>query len=80
MSTTLEAVIAQAMQLAPEERSKLIEALADTELPAPVLHPDWETEIHRRVAEMDAGGSRFVAANEALATLAARIQSRRPDE
>lgn len=78
MSTTLEAVIAQAMQLSPEERSELIETLADTVLPAPALHPDWEAEIHRRVADMEAGRSRFVAADEALATLAARIQSRRP--
>jgi putative addiction module component (TIGR02574 family) len=77
MSTTLDAVIAQAMQLSPEERSELIETLADTVLPAPALHLDWNAEITRRLAEMDAGRTRFVPADEAMATLAARIQSRR---
>jgi putative addiction module component (TIGR02574 family) len=77
MYATLDAVIAQAMPLSPEERSELIETLADTVLPVPALHPDWNAEITRRVAEMDAGRTRFVHADEAMAALAARIQSRR---
>jgi putative addiction module component (TIGR02574 family) len=78
MLPTLDAVIAQALTLTPEERAELIETLADTVLPAPFLHPDWEAEIARRVAEMDAGRTRFIPADEAMAALAARIQSRRP--
>ena len=78
MLPTLDAVIAQALTLTPEERAELIETLADTVLPAPRLHPDWEAEIARRVAEMDAGRTRFIPADEAMAALAARIQSRRP--
>ena len=75
---TLDDVIAQALKLSPEERAKLIETLADTVLHAPPLHPDWETEIARRVADMDAGRARFIAGDEAMAALAARIQRRRP--
>lgn len=54
-STSLDEVTAQALQLTPEERAELIERLADTVMPAPPLHPSWEAEIARRVAEMDAG-------------------------
>jgi putative addiction module component (TIGR02574 family) len=78
MLPTLDAVIAQALTLTPEERAELIETLADTVLPAPLLHPDWEAEIIRRAADMDAGRTRFIPADEAMAALAARIQSRRP--
>jgi putative addiction module component (TIGR02574 family) len=78
MPPTLDAVLADALKLSPQERAELAEALADSVLPAPALHPDWEAEIARRVADMDAGRMRFVAADEALAALAARIESRRP--
>lgn len=78
MTPTLDAVLADAMKLTPQERAELAETLADSVLPAPPLHPDWEAEIARRVADMDAGRTRFIAAEEALAALAARIGSRRP--
>lgn len=78
MTLTLDAVLADAMKLTPQERAELAEALADSVLPAPPLHPDWEVEIARRVADMDAGRTRFIASDEALAALAARIGSRRP--
>jgi putative addiction module component (TIGR02574 family) len=78
MLPTLDAVIAQALKLTPEERAELIETLADTVLPAPLLQPDWEAEIVRRAADMDAGLTRFIPADEAMAALAARIQNRRP--
>jgi putative addiction module component (TIGR02574 family) len=78
MTPTLEAVIAEALKLTPEERTELIETLADTVLPAPPLHPDWQAEISRRAADMDAGRTRFTPADEAMAALAARIQGRRP--
>lgn len=77
MSPTVDAVLAEALKLSPREREELVEALADSVLPAP-LHPDWHAEIARRVAEMDAGRLRFIAEAEALAALAARIESRRP--
>lgn len=77
MTPTLDAVLADAMKLSPQERAELAETLADSVLPAPALHPDWSAEIARRVADMDAGRTHFVAADEAMASLAARIESRR---
>lgn len=78
MSPTLDAVLAEALKLTPQERAELAETLADSVLPAPSLHPDWEAEIARRLVDMDAGRTRFIAADEALAALAARIERRRP--
>lgn len=78
MSPTLDAVLAEALKLTPQERAELAETLADSVLPAPPLHPDWEAEIARRLVDMDSGRTQFIAADEALAALAARIERRRP--
>jgi putative addiction module component (TIGR02574 family) len=78
MTPTLAAVLADAMKLPPQERAELAETLADSVLPAPALALDWQAELARRVAAMDAGQMRFVPADEALAALTARIESRRP--
>lgn len=78
MSTTLETVVAEAMKLSPEDRAELIDRLAGTVLPAPALHPAWDAEIARRVADMEAGRTQFLPAEDAMAQLAAHIQSRRP--
>ncbi len=42
------------------------------------LHPDWRAEIVRRLAELQAGRTRFVPADEAIARLTAHIRRRRP--
>lgn len=77
MSNDFDTVLADAMKLTPEERVELIETLADTVLPAPALHPDWQAEIARRVRDMEAGRTRFIPADEFLATLAERLRQRR---
>ena len=78
MPPTHDAWLADALRLSVQKRAELAEAPADSVLPAPALHPDWEAEIARRVADMDAGRVHFVDADEALAVLAAHIDSRRP--
>jgi putative addiction module component (TIGR02574 family) len=50
-------VLDHARKLSPEDQAKLIDALwesasADVEIP---LHPEWATELERRVAAMKAG-------------------------
>lgn len=70
--------MADALELSPQEGAELTEVLSDSVLPAPPLPPDWQAEIAPRVADMDAGRTRFVAADEVLATLAALIESRQP--
>lgn len=75
MTTELDAVLAQALKLTPDERAELIVALTDTMLPAPPLHPDWEAEIARRVAEMDAESVPGIPAAQVMAELQAMIEA-----
>jgi putative addiction module component (TIGR02574 family) len=82
MSTSLDDVTEQALKLSAEERAELIERLADTVLPAPPLHPAWEAEIARRVAEMDAGLVESIPAEQVFAELRdmidGKVAERRP--
>jgi putative addiction module component (TIGR02574 family) len=78
MPTPLDLVEAQAMQLTAEERADLADRLYRSVSAAPELDARWEAEIDRRVADMDAGRTRFMPASEAMAKLAAHIQTRRP--
>jgi len=75
---TIESVAEAALKLAPEDREALVERLIASLEPEQPLSPEWHTEISRRVAEMQAGRSHFVPADEALARLAAHIHRRRP--
>lgn len=83
MSTTsLDDVTEQALKLTAEERAELIGRLAGTLPPAPPLHPSWEAEIARRVAEMDAGRVESVPAEQVFAEMldiiAGKVTERRP--
>ena len=78
MTASLKAVEAAALQLSAEERAELIERLIDTVLPAPPLHPAWEAEIARRVADMDAGLTECIPAEKVFADLRAMIEAHDP--
>lgn len=81
MTTTLDGVTADALKLSPAERAELIERIADSVLPAPPLHPAWEAEIARRVAEMDAGLVKSIPAEHVFAelrTMTAQATARQP--
>ncbi|HMO46803.1 MAG TPA: addiction module protein [Rubrivivax sp.] len=75
MSTWLETVEAAALQLDAEERAELIERLIDTLVPPPPLHPAWEAEIERRVAELDAGLVESIPAEVVFARMRAMIEA-----
>lgn len=75
LAVSLETVEAAALQLSAEERTEWIERLIDTVLPAPPLHPAWEAEIARRVAEMDAGLVESIPAEKVFAELRAMIEA-----
>lgn len=81
-SNSLDEVTAQALKLTPEERAELIERLVDTVMPAPPLHPSWEAEIARRVAEMDADLLESVPAEQVFAEMRdmidGKVAERRP--
>ncbi|BDI06815.1 hypothetical protein CATMQ487_37850 [Sphaerotilus microaerophilus] len=55
MSSTLEELTAQALDLPPEQRAVLAETLLESIEPAPPLSPEWEAEIAQRIAEVDRG-------------------------
>jgi putative addiction module component (TIGR02574 family) len=76
MSTSLDDVTEQALKLTAEERAELIERLAQTARPAPPLHPAWEEEIARRLAEMDAGLVEPIPAEQVFAELREMIESK----
>jgi len=78
MPSTLESIESEALKLSPEERAELIERLIDTVVPAPPLHPAWAAEIERRLADMDAGRSKAIPADEVLADMRALIEARDP--
>ena len=78
MTASFETVEAAALQLSAEERAELIERLIDTVLPAPPLHPAWEAEIARRVAELDAGLVECIPGKQVLAELRTMIEAHDP--
>ncbi len=78
MSTSLDAVMADALKLSQDDRAELIERLADTVLAASPLHPAWEAEIAKRVADMDAGLTESYPAEEVMAELRAMIEAHDP--
>jgi putative addiction module component (TIGR02574 family) len=74
----LEVVAEQALQLEAEERAELAERLWLSVQGAQGLHPAWEAEIASRVADMDAGNTDFVSADDAMTELRAHILGQRP--
>jgi putative addiction module component (TIGR02574 family) len=74
-ATNLRNVESQALKLSPEERARLSEVLiASVEPPMP-LPPEWEAEIARRGAELDAGRVELIDGEQVMAELRARIEA-----
>jgi putative addiction module component (TIGR02574 family) len=78
MTDTAQALAEAALKLSPEERELLVETLIASLDQGPALHPQWRDEIVRRLADMQAGRTRFIPADEAMARLTAHIHARRP--
>lgn len=73
MSTTLETIEAEALQLPPSDRSHLVERLlvsfdADKE-----LEEAWAREADKREAELDSGTVDAVPGEQAMERLRARL-------
>ena len=77
MNTALESVEAAALKLSADERAELIDRLLETLPPTPPLHPAWEVEIARRVAELDAGLVKAIPAETVFAELREQIEAYR---
>ncbi len=73
MSTTLEALEAEVLKLAPADRSHLLERLIASLDSDPEIEADWEREADRREAELESGSVAAVPGPEAVARLRARL-------
>ncbi|MDP1645739.1 MAG: addiction module protein [Thiobacillus sp.] len=82
MAAILKELENQALQLSPQDRGKLIHRLiVSLEGPAEdtpeAIAQAWDEEIARRVADMDAGKTVWIPAEEVFARLDAIIEKAR---
>lgn len=72
MCTSLKEIEALALELSPRERGSLIQRLVlslegDTAESSTEIAQAWDEEIARRVADLDAGRSQWIPAEEVFA-------------
>lgn len=82
MAAILKELEDQALQLSPQERGELIHRLIVSLEGTPEDTPEaiaqaWDEEIARRVADMDAGKTVWIPAEEVFARLEAIIENAR---
>lgn len=82
MATALKEIEAQALRLSPKERGELIHHLIVSLEGTPEDSPQaiakaWDEEIARRVADMEAGKTVWIPAEEVFARLDAMIENAR---
>lgn len=80
MKTTIEELEILAMQLPVKERSELAHRLIVSIDSEPDGTPEeiakaWDEEIARRVADMEAGRTRWIPADEVMARLRRKIEA-----
>lgn len=78
MAAILKDIEAQALELSPKERSSLIHRLilsleGPAEAPPEEIAKAWDTEIERRLADLDSGRSQYIPADEVFAEIDAII-------
>ena len=73
MSTNLEVLEAEVLQLPAVERSHLLELLIASLDSDPEVEAAWEREADRREAELESGSISAVSGQEAIAQLRARL-------
>ena len=66
MPTLVEELSARAKSLPPEDRARLAEELLESleESPESEVEAAWDQEIERRVAEIEAGTAKLIAAQD----------------
>ena len=82
MAAILKEIEEQALRLPPKERGELIHRLivsleGDPEDSPEAIAQAWDEEIARRVADMDAGKTVWIPAEEVFARLDALIENAR---
>lgn len=84
MATTLKEIEAQAMTLSARERGELAHRLIASLDGEPQGTPEeiakaWDDEIARRVADMEAGTTRWTPADEVMARLRQKLTAAKSD-
>mgnify|MGYP001469378435 FL=1 len=84
MATTLKEIEAQAMALSARERGELANRLIASLDGEPEDTPEeiakaWDEEIARRVADMEAGNTRWNPADEVMARLRQKLMAAKSD-
>ena len=74
MSSQLEAVEAQALKLAAEERAQLADRLIASLFEDHEVEEAWAAEVERRIAEIESGRSKMIPAAEAIARARATLK------
>jgi putative addiction module component (TIGR02574 family) len=74
MSAKIEVLEAEAMQLSPVERARLIERLISSLDTDPAVEEAWAAEVERRNAEIESGAVSLLPGPETLAQLKAEFQ------
>ena len=80
MAAILKDIENQALQLSPPERGELIHRLIVSLEGTPEDSPEviakaWDDEISRRVADMEAGRTKWIPADEVMARLRSKISA-----
>jgi putative addiction module component (TIGR02574 family) len=84
MAAILKEIENQALQLSPQERGELIHRLIVSLDGEPEESPEaiakaWDEEIARRVADMEAGHTQWIDADEVMTRLRTKISSAKAD-
>jgi putative addiction module component (TIGR02574 family) len=66
MSSQLEAVQAQALQLTREERAQLADRLLASLFEDSEVEDAWAAEVERRIEEIESGRSKLIPAADAI--------------
>jgi putative addiction module component (TIGR02574 family) len=74
MSTQLDQVQLQALQLSAEERAQLADRLITSLFDDNDIESAWAAEAERRLADIDSGRTRLVPAAEAIARARAALK------
>jgi putative addiction module component (TIGR02574 family) len=74
MAASLEALEAEALQLSPSERARLVEKLIASLDADPEVEEAWAAEVERRLAEIENGTVSLLPGPETVAKLKAEFQ------
>jgi len=74
MTKSVDAVVADALQLNAEERARVADKLLASLSEDPDSEQAWATEVERRLSEIESGRARLVPAADAIARARAALK------